>query len=27
MAVLRVAGSWKDLELGSADLVDFHAPR
>jgi phosphohistidine phosphatase len=27
MAVLRLAGSWKDLELGSADLVDFHAPR
>ena len=27
MAVLRVAGSWKHLELGSADLVDFHVPR
>jgi phosphohistidine phosphatase len=27
MAVLRLAGSWKDLELGSADLVDFRVPR
>jgi phosphohistidine phosphatase len=27
MAVLRLAGTWKDLELGSADLVDFHVPR
>ncbi len=27
MAVLRVNGSWADLELGSAQLVDFHVPR
>jgi phosphohistidine phosphatase len=27
MAVLRLTGSWKDLELGSAELVDFHVPR
>ena len=27
MAVFRVTGSWKDVELGSADLVDFHVPR
>jgi phosphohistidine phosphatase len=27
MAVLRLAYSWKHLELGSADLVDFHVPR
>lgn len=27
MAVLRVPGSWKHLELGSADLLDFHVPR
>jgi phosphohistidine phosphatase len=27
MAVLRLACSWTDLELGSADLVDFHVPR
>jgi phosphohistidine phosphatase len=27
MAVLRPACSWKDLELGSAELLDFHVPR
>jgi phosphohistidine phosphatase len=27
MAVLRLTGSWKDVELGSAELVDFHVPR
>jgi phosphohistidine phosphatase len=27
IAVLRPAGSWKDLELGSAELADFHVPR
>jgi phosphohistidine phosphatase len=27
MAVFRVTGSWKDVELGSAELVDFHVPR
>lgn len=27
MAVLRVGHSWKDLEVGSAELVDFHVPR
>jgi phosphohistidine phosphatase len=27
MAVLRVNGSWTDLELGSAQLADFHVPR
>jgi hypothetical protein len=27
MAVLRLIRSWKDLELGSAELVDFHVPR
>jgi phosphohistidine phosphatase len=27
MAVLRVNGSWMDLELGSAQLADFHVPR
>lgn len=27
MAVLRFARSWQDLELGSAELVDFHVPR
>jgi phosphohistidine phosphatase len=27
MAVLRFTRSWKDLELGSAELVDFHVPR
>ena len=27
MAVLRPACSWKDLELGSAELADFHVPR
>ena len=27
MAVFRVIGSWKDVELGSAQLVDFHVPR
>jgi len=27
MAVLRRTGSWKDVELGSAELVDFHVPR
>ena len=27
MAVLRVGRSWQGLELGSAELVDFHVPR
>lgn len=27
MAVLRLASSWKDLELGSANLVGFHVAR
>jgi phosphohistidine phosphatase len=27
IAVLRLTCSWKDLELGSAELVDFHVPR
>jgi phosphohistidine phosphatase len=27
MAVLRLNGSWADLELGSAQLADFHVPR
>jgi phosphohistidine phosphatase len=27
MAVLRLTRGWKDLELGSAELVDFHVPR
>jgi phosphohistidine phosphatase len=27
IAVLRLARSWKGLELGSAELVDFHVPR
>ncbi|MFL0182048.1 SixA phosphatase family protein [Mycobacterium sp. SMC-15] len=27
IAVLHVAGSWADVELGSAALVDFHVPR
>jgi phosphohistidine phosphatase len=27
IAVLRVDGRWKDLEPGSAALVDFHVPR
>jgi phosphohistidine phosphatase len=27
MAVLRFGRSWKDLELGSAELVAFHVPR
>ena len=27
MAVFRLTRSWKDLELGSAELVDFHVPR
>ena len=27
MAVLRLNGSWTDLELGSAQLADFHVPR
>ncbi|HEY1840902.1 MAG TPA: histidine phosphatase family protein [Mycobacterium sp.] len=27
MAVLRLTGSWKDLELGSAELTDFQVPR
>jgi phosphohistidine phosphatase len=27
MAVLGVNGSWTDLELGSAQLADFHVPR
>ena len=27
MAVLHLAGSWKDLQLGSAELEVFHVPR
>jgi phosphohistidine phosphatase len=27
MAVLRLTRSWKDLELGSAELIAFHVPR
>ena len=27
IAVLRLDGSWADLELGSAQLADFHVPR
>ena len=27
IATLRLTGSWKDVELGSAQLVDFHVPR
>ncbi|HEY2087100.1 MAG TPA: histidine phosphatase family protein [Mycobacterium sp.] len=27
IAVLRLNGSWTDLELGSAQLADFHVPR
>lgn len=27
IAVLEVAGRWKDLTLGGAALVDFHVPR
>jgi phosphohistidine phosphatase len=27
MVVLRLTGSWKDVELGSAELADFHVPR
>jgi phosphohistidine phosphatase len=27
IAVLRQNGSWTDLELGSAQLADFHVPR
>jgi phosphohistidine phosphatase len=27
MAVFRLTGSWKSVELGSAELVDFHVPR
>ena len=27
MAVLRLEHSWADVELGSAELVDFHVPR
>jgi phosphohistidine phosphatase len=27
MAVLRLNGNWADLELGSAQLADFHVPR
>ncbi|MGB6208381.1 SixA phosphatase family protein [Mycobacterium sp.] len=27
MAILRLNRSWKDLELGSAELADFHVPR
>jgi phosphohistidine phosphatase len=27
MAVLRLNGSWTDLELGSVQLADFHVPR
>jgi phosphohistidine phosphatase len=27
IAVLHVAGSWRELELGGAALADFHVPR
>ncbi|MDT5083093.1 MAG: phosphohistidine phosphatase, partial [Mycobacterium sp.] len=27
VAVLRLNGSWTDLELGSVQLADFHVPR
>lgn len=27
VAVLKLAGTWTDLELGGAALVDFHVPR
>lgn len=27
IAVLRIAGSWADLELGGAELLSFHVPR
>jgi phosphohistidine phosphatase len=27
MAILRQKGNWTDLELGSAQLADFHVPR
>ncbi len=27
IAVFRLTRSWKDLEIGSAELVDFHVPR
>jgi phosphohistidine phosphatase len=27
MAILTLNGSWTDLELGSAQLADFHVPR
>ena len=27
IAVLRVTGDWKDLQLGAAALTDFHVPR
>jgi phosphohistidine phosphatase len=27
IAVLRLSRNWNDLELGSAELVDFHVPR
>ncbi|MCV7411792.1 hypothetical protein AWC05_15265 [Mycobacterium florentinum] len=27
IAVLRVTGDWKDLQLGTAALTDFHVPR
>lgn len=27
MALLRVPGSWRDLQLGGAALADFHIPR
>ena len=27
MAVLRLNGSWTDLEIGSVQLADFHVPR
>jgi len=27
IAVLRVAGTWAELGLGGAELVDFHIPR
>jgi phosphohistidine phosphatase len=27
LALLRITGSWTDLELGSAQLADFHVSR
>ena len=27
LAVLRVSGPWRSVQLGSAALVDFHVPR